>query len=561
MLFAPQGPARRQRGTVLLIAIVLLLLASVISLFAVNVGSFEQAASGNDVRAKLVQQVADSALAQGAEHVLANTSMLQTGFGTVWTRCAADDTSFPCGAIPAARRNSMFRYNAPAAADIFGGGLDDLERRMLVLENRVQQVNNSRNADGTVNADGFAVAYGVGVVLCRLVPQPAGTANPQCSTDTAEDSRVFAVTLVSVADMGGEGSRATAVKSFATQSTFGLSGDQPPILASGSIDLTGTLQIVTNPNSGGVGVPISVWTRKDIDKSGTPNSCYADEFFRLGAKNNSSPFLYPVGASRDDQTLVCDDCSCPGDASLSFTDSGGSCGEGIDMLDVDNDACGENRDVRPQDFPCDIFEHIFGVKAWEDTNADFFCEKRIDVEDPEDNTLKIGTDEDYLSEKANHIIVANTPFDARFAGDSRVIACDAIENVSGLVWDRTGDCGDNKTIGTPANPVLLVSDGAVAFQNLKLFGLLFVRSSGTIGLAPCAGAERCLSPTTGGDASLRLNAGSVIYGSVVVQGVVDKANGTAAVIHDPKVLASLINNLSNPDLYGLPGSWSDSVRY
>ena len=60
--------SQRQRGSVLVVAIILLLLASVITLLSLNVGLFEQRTSGNDSRAKLIAEVAEAGIAQGAEY-------------------------------------------------------------------------------------------------------------------------------------------------------------------------------------------------------------------------------------------------------------------------------------------------------------------------------------------------------------------------------------------------------------------------------------------------------------------------------------------------------------
>ena len=61
------NPPRLQRGNALVVAVVLLLLASIITLLTLNVGLFEQRTSGNDARAKLVSEVAEAGIAQGAE--------------------------------------------------------------------------------------------------------------------------------------------------------------------------------------------------------------------------------------------------------------------------------------------------------------------------------------------------------------------------------------------------------------------------------------------------------------------------------------------------------------
>ncbi len=68
----PQNMQSRssQSGVVLLVAVVLLLLASVLTLAALKVGVFEQRSTGNDIRAKAVNEVAEAGLAQGFEYLM-----------------------------------------------------------------------------------------------------------------------------------------------------------------------------------------------------------------------------------------------------------------------------------------------------------------------------------------------------------------------------------------------------------------------------------------------------------------------------------------------------------
>jgi hypothetical protein len=538
---------RRQRGSALAVAIVLLVLVSVMALFAIRVGTFEQRTSGNDLRAKMVQQVADSALTQGAERVLSNRDMLGLNTGN-WQLCAADDTTFPCGSVPVARRPTMYRFVGGTTDVLSPSGVDAFDQRMVPLDRRVARVNDS-SATAT---DGFPVQYGVGAVMCRLVPATLGTP-ASCSTNAADVINVHAVTLVAVAEIPGEGARATATKTFATNSTFPLGANTPPILASGSAVLRGGMQVVTSPNAAGPGVPVSIWSRNGIDGNGTPDTCYADEFFRSG-----NPTMYPPSAPTEDQIMRCDDCDC-GLGQLT-RGQGNSCTGGMDVVTIGAE-CTPNRPLRPEEFPCDLFLQVFGVRAWRDATSppDYFCETRVTVTDPTDSSQQIGADEAYLAEKADWIVTNTTGFGARFAGDSRVIPCsqDAFNGKSGLIWVRTGSCGDGMTIGSPAGPVLLVHDalpgnpGGPSFQNLVLFGLLFGRS---IGPGP-------LDPATGGNVAFKINAGSAIYGAAVVQGSVTRANGTAVIVYDSKVLGNLVNDLSDPDLLGIPGSWTDAKRY
>ena len=90
---------RRNSGNTLFIVIILLLLASMMSLFAMNVGVFEQKASGSDLRAKLVNEVAEAGLAQGMEYLRQNSPVLKDLTGGNWEKCDATTTDFPCGSI------------------------------------------------------------------------------------------------------------------------------------------------------------------------------------------------------------------------------------------------------------------------------------------------------------------------------------------------------------------------------------------------------------------------------------------------------------------------------
>ncbi len=525
------GKKSNQSGMALITVVILLLLASLIVLFAVNFGTLTQRISGNDVRSRLVQQTADSALSQASESILANSSILTDG--SLWEACGATDVSFPCGAIPASRRASMYRFiGGSAVNNVFPD--TSMDARMLNLDKtNLVSVNNS----ALNKSDGFAVNYGVGVVMCRLTPAASGIA-PTCSTTASEAIRVFAVTLVAVATMPDEGGRATAVRSFATSPGLGFGVDSPTTTASGLLDLKGTLQVVTSPNAGGYGVPVSMWTRGNIDPGGTPDSCHTDEFYRSG-----SPTKYQG-------ILRCDTCTC---ATGQLTQTqGNSCTGGSDLLFGGTSDCGTNGQVNktdPNEFPCDLFEYTFGVAAWRDVSpVDNFCETKINVTDTYGT---IGADESFLVQKADWIISAND-FGGRLAGDSRVLAnCSSLTGKSGMIWDRVGCSSKNGLeIGTPNAPVLLVYDGLSNWHS-NLFGLLFVREQDP---GPLTGSK------DGGTVDFGLNANVALYGSLVVQGQM-KANGTAALIYNKDVLTNLRNNINKPEVLALPGSWSDNVRY
>jgi hypothetical protein len=553
---------RGARGNALVVAVILLLLASVITLLTLNVGIFEQRTSGNDARAKLIAEVAESGIAQGAEFFRLQPALLKPSGN--WVRCT-DDT-FPCGSIsdPGRRDTMYFWQNAAGGVDINNDSQTDvLDQRMLPLANVVP-------ASGRVSSVGNfnSVSYGVGVVLCRI-KTPDDPADPtECSTNPATQSGTFVYNYVSVAALPGEGTRTTVSQMLGQYQIFNPNLNQPPIMASGSVDVTGGLQIVTNPNGGGSdgSVPVSVWTRRDIAKTGTPNTCYIDEFFRYGAKNSAPPTI-------EENVAVCDTCGCPSDSTLSYDKSGNKQDEGMDILDIDgsngSNGKGINADVVPSEFPCDLFEYVFGLKSRQDNDGDFFCETLVpSVQYTSPTTMTqvwLDADEAYLYKNATKII----PRDASAASlmkPTQVLSGGYPSSaISGIVWCQTNcDLGANTQIGTPSKPVLLVIDGAARIQG-RVFGMVFLRTApATPGLHPLNAAHDHtgdkLDPNTGGTATLDMNSGATVYGAVVVQGQINKANGTAAIVFNGDIFKNFSNSIpaSNSNL---PGAWTDRLSY
>lgn len=559
-----------QRGNALFIAIILLLLASVITLLTLNVGLFEQRASGNDARAKIISEVAEAGISQGAEFFRLKPDSLKPTSGN-WSRCAdlADSSQFPCGSIAdEARRDTMYYWvNTGSPGDVNNDGASDdvLDQRMLPLGSVLTGGSASAKIGAVGNFDD--VSYGVGVVLCRIAI-PTNPGDPtRCTTTASEQSSTYVYNFVSVASLPGEGARTTISQMLGQYQLFQPNMNQPPVIASGSVDVTGGLQLVTNPNAGGPGVPVSVWTRKDITKTGTPNTCFADEFYRYGAKNNSPPTLDASGV------MLCDTCGCDGDLSLSYDKSGNVQDEGIDILDVDgsngSNGKGVNDDVEPDEFPCDLFQHVFGVEARIDTNGDNFCETLApEVQYTSPTTMAqvlLDVDEAYLYNNANSIIPRDTAAESLMKSEQEWAGAYPSSALSGIVWCQEDcDVGSNEQIGTPAMPVLLVVDGPAKIQG-KVFGLVFMRTpAATPSAHPLNAAHDHtvdkLDPATGGTATLDMNAGATVYGAVVVQGEIDKANGTAAIIYSGEIFKNFSNSIPAKNS-SLPGAWTDRLTY
>lgn len=580
----------RQSGAVLLVAVVLLLLAGLMTMFALNVGMFEQRSTGNDMRAKAVNEVAEAGLAQGFEYLMRqNAPMLEDV--SLWEPCGATDVTFPCGAISAdlidvdgdpattatvARRATMYRLRATTNTI---AGLDNaLANYMLPLAGA------SKLATA---ANGAAVAYGVAPVLCMIKrpakPDPAPPAAPSpilCGDGTgtgATDLRV--ATFVSVAKIPGESASATLVQTIGQYPKLGDLLNKPPITTAGSAGVTGTLQIVTNPRAGGaggaggMGAPVSIWTRVNVQKTGTTNTCYADEFFRY-TQGSVTPTLYQ-GTTR------CDDCRCDANgvpSVLSFGKSGSAQEEGIDVLDVDAGTdsrtgynvgghVGINMNVRSDqysypvcEFPPDMFKFVFGTDAWDDTDNDCFGEtKRTSVvyQNPDNGTAAtVGPDEAYLYKIADKVIAKPANAGLLQVGQAGTTALLSSSASSGVIWcQQNCNIGSGVQVGTPSAPVVLILDGPVSIQG-TVFGFIFIRDTGST-LSPVTGSSG--SGNCPSNCMLQFNAGATIYGAIVIQGQMT-SNGTSAVVYDATVLGNLDG--ANNILYAtLPGAWNDQRSY
>lgn len=552
---------RSSRGSTLFVVIMLLLFITIMSLFAARYGLFETRSSANDLRAKAARIAADAGLDEGAEYLNRNRATLSANNPLVWLPCTgADATQFPCGAIEDTGRRAQMEFFAGGgtAVDHNGDGATNaFDTRMLPMTR------------GLAQQGAFDISYGVGVVRCR-VSIDSTPSNVVCTTDNAKASSTVAMTLVSRAQVQGEESTSTLSRSFGAYALFNTTQQVPPVLASGNVTLGGGLQIVANPNGGGSGVPVSVWTRANMAKGGTPNTCYMDEFLRDGGTSTGPAYLTESedsdGDGTDDRSVtipVCDTCTCPTSGALSYPGSGNKQCEGIDVLDIDtntaNDACPivPNVDVKRSEFPCDLFRHVFGVQAWTDsvlgageTDAEYnFCETAI-------GSGKDRADVQYLIENAE-IVLGDDATDPDLGdGVTDSDQCAASASWSGIVWYRSDACGFSggsagRVIGSALNPVILVIDGGISNFHATVYGIVFVRAT-----------EDSLDATTGGSATFDMNAGSTIYGTVVIQGqMTNNGGGTAAIVYQPGILQALATDPDNIRVGGLPGSWTDSNSY
>lgn len=541
--------APRSNGFALVVAILLLLILSIFSLFAVNVGFTEQRTTVADARSKAVQQVADAAMNQGVEAIKVLNKTIGPKKGEIvgaglWELCAATDTTFPCGAeADPTRRAMMYRYIG--GVDLDGDGTVSLyERRSINLP----WVNKITGTDGRLlidsvpsanSASPFPVNYQVGMLLCRAdMDANPGAVPPDtgCTTILSRTSDILAYTLVARAQMTGEQANATVVKTIVPIVAPSINPKVPSLVASGVISGLGTSTIVPNPNSAGPGIPISVWSRLDFKSTGgTWQSCHMERWLRESdiVIHEDIPVCKPGGGSK---------CTCGSD-----TLSGGGSGdinENMDILDIDSNA-GVLRDT--QEFPCDLMEFVFGVRVRENTVLETggkpqFCEDGEAVGantngDPITDNKKAN---EFLREQFEEIkSCADVPAKLNAAS-------------SGFYWVSADNCKlPNSDVGSPNHPVVVVFDGGIdTSTSSRVFGLVFGRDP-----------RADISAADGGQATINPGGGtSEIYGAMVVEGD-GTVNGNVDLIYSLKTLQTGESMDRDDNAGNVPGSWTDRVSY
>lgn len=504
------APTIRQRGSALTVAIVLLLLLTLAIFVAMPAILGEQRVSGNDVRAKIAQHVAEAGLSHGREFLRLNSTLIPDPLvatdATKWVVCGAADTTFPCGTIESDVANSALR----ARHYRYIGGSDG----------RTVTFSPGRMYDGTGNdAGNFNASYDVGVLLCRL------NTTSDCTLTAASTTATSMFTLVARGTVTDEGTTATVSETIGTFRLINLSTNIPPVMAAGTITGLGSATVVGNP---GVAPPkgLAIWARNNFDGSGGSwQTCQQDEYFR-------SDITGVVMMGKNKNVPTCDDCAC----NVGQRVSSASTGEGEDVLDSTNTDGGKAFAGSPYYYPCDMFEYVLGVKARNDTDADGVCE-----------TLKL---DDGVPTEADVVEWLTANAEIKACGDLNA-------DSAGVIWVQGPCTGGNALtgqIGSPDNPVVLVIDGSLKLNtNVKFFGLIFLRYTGTDFTACVADGTGCPELEPGGG-------GAKVYGSLVMEGG-GKINGTVDIIYLPQLVSAFNESPGNNRFAGLPGSWSDRVAY
>lgn len=335
----------RQRGFLTVFTgIVILLMLTLMMIYAVRVGMEDQRISGNEVRQKLALHAAEAGIQHAKEFFIANSALVASDRidklpdGTDGWLAPGAERWLPCSEADL----SAGRGEHPCFAE------PDLDRRANSYYYFYQGSNEvALQTDALL--PGTTEKVTLHALLCKLVV--SSFTNPPvqgCSKDPAlADEYHYMVTLLARgrADCSGDvcGAEALVAEPMANYGVLsGGNGAGVPLTTRTTWPPSGSAEIVPNPNGGGLGVPVSVWMNANPDcgtqavvdpSSGAWATCELHEWY----ETDQVP-----------ENLLCPgSCGCSVDESISYT-HGTADVIGIDM------------DYDPE-FPCDLFTFYFGI--------------------------------------------------------------------------------------------------------------------------------------------------------------------------------------------------------
>jgi len=325
-------------------------------------------------------------------------------------------------------------------------------------------------------------------------------------TNTGASLGGLAVYEFASAGVSADGTgRATVRRQATMKKILGGSAPDVPVIVAGSVGTGGNFNIVANPNGGGTGVPISIWTGKsnaDVSfPSGQSSATCHMEYFDLTAANPQ--------------------CSVPS----------GTNGELISQRDSTLPTVSSYDpiypDILPNDpnFPDDLFQYLFGVS-------------RVDWA-----TVKS------MAATYNHV----------------VSDCSSLDETSGQVfrlWWVDGDCdmASNQVIGSHDDPVILVIDDHRLQMNGGggvIYGVAYIFNNPD---DPYGNVSECnKDPKNPLPPCVDFNGSSVIYGSLISEVGGQAMKGSYSIVYDAQLLNNLTldNDSANFSIAYIPGSWRD----
>ena len=556
-----------QRGVgTLLIAIILLSIVTIFVLFSLTFGVFDQRVSTNEYRFKMTQQVAQAGLDHGLELLKAkagdviSTWLWGSTIAPVqterWEQCSATDMTVPCGAIQPGVASSSTRATYLYYHDTNSriSGADPLTLNFAAL------YSGTPTGQLVTSVGNFSADYEVYALLCLVNPATAGTCLPRSSITGTRQGLPYAgnaaITLISKSRLAAAGASTDAENAQAvlkeTTASYRILAVPPdvPLVASNQVTGLGNGDIVTNPNGGGPGIPLSIWSAGNIhvdNNSGGSNAsfatCFPDEFFKTG-----TPSIY-------EGSMVCPGsgggaCSCSAIANMVGNSKspyglgvisghfGTNAVAGPDLLGVGVNGILPDTHFFPLS-PLNIFSP---ADKTDDTPFEYLFGANV----ADSNSVILDADSNGIDD-ATDWLVSHQFQDITSQGCGSLSA-----NSQGFIWYHgTGGCSlPNGDVGTPGLPVTLVVQSDIKFSaQTRFFGIAFVRSPAGIGQ----------SVVSSGSYNVQMTGGAQLYGAMIIEGTV-AVTGSPQIIYDANTLQNVVNSAPNNRMGVLPGSWSDAGR-
>lgn len=353
-----------QKGiATLTVTIVIVIILTLMVFFATKVGLLDQRMAGNEVRYK-------EAFAQA-----------EAGLDFATQRFSSEFTRLYDGTNPTTASTSL----------------------LTILANSQAAIGTETDGTSPESGEGFFTVTVTPTTACFPVPVP-----PSTCTSTSPPPPTTTIPIYNFVSIG-TGADGTGNASVQRQITMShaLGGNAPntPVIAGGAVGTGGNFNVVGNPNAGGPGVPVSIWTGPpgsgaDITASSSSATCHIQFYDGTNAQ-----------------------CSNPSGKVENIT-------RGTNPATAQSAYDPTKRDLLPNDpnFPPDLFAFVFGLPRTD------WLTKRNEAEDHGQSVTDC----------------------------SQIKALGTAAGVNFTLWWVAGNCEINgDTIGTTAKPVVLVIDDGV----------------------------------------------------------------------------------------------------
>lgn len=341
----PAVPRFMQQGFMTVFTgIMLLVILTLMMVFAVRVGISEQRISSYGVGQKLALHTAETGIQHAKEFVIVNSALVASDRidklpdGTDGWLAPGTERWQPCSGVDL----TAGRGTHPCFAE---SNLDRRANSYFYYFNGSTEIELGTN--DIIPGDSEQVA--VSALLCKLVMSELTTPPVQgCSRDPQiADEYHYMITLLARGQAEcHEGScvaEALVAEALANYGVFsGGNGAGVPLTTRTSWPPSGNAEIVPNPNGGGIGVPVSVWLNAN-------ENCEGDAF----VDPSSGAWATCEQHEWYETDQLPENLECPGSCSCTLSES-------ISYTHGNEDTIGIDMDFDTE-FPCDLFTFYFGI--------------------------------------------------------------------------------------------------------------------------------------------------------------------------------------------------------